>query len=51
VCDELGIPVGTLATWVQSHKKDGDEAFPGKGHLKPSDAEVMNLRKEFAIVR
>jgi transposase-like protein len=48
---ELGIPVGTLVTWVKSHKKDGSEAFPGKGYLKPSDAEVMNLRKELANVR
>ncbi|EKD73648.1 MAG: hypothetical protein ACD_45C00234G0003 [uncultured bacterium] len=51
VSDELGIPVGTLVTWVQAHKKDGAEAFPGKGCLKPSDAEVAQLRKELAIVR
>ncbi len=51
VSDELGIPVGTLVTWVQGHKKDGVEAFPGKGHVKPSDVEVVNLRKELAIVR
>lgn len=51
VSDELGIPVGTLVTWVQAHKKEGTEAFPGKGYLKPSDAEVSQLRKELAIVR
>jgi transposase-like protein len=51
VSEELGIPVGTLATWVKSHKEDGVEAFPGKGYVKPSDVEVMNLRKELAIVR
>lgn len=51
VSKELGIPMGTLVTWVRSHKKDGEEAFPGKGHLKPSDAEVANLRKELEIVR
>jgi transposase len=51
VSNELGIPVGTLVTWVKSHKKDGAEAFPGKGFVKPSDVEVMNLRKELAIVR
>jgi transposase len=50
VSKELGIPVGTLVTWVKSHKKEGVEAFPGKGYLKPSDAEVMALRKELAIV-
>lgn len=51
VSDELGIPVGTLVTWVQGHKKDGGEAFPGKGHIKPSDIEMAQLRKELAIVR
>ena len=49
--DELGIPCNTLSGWVISHKKDGEEAFPGKGHVKPSDAEVMQLRKELAIAR
>ena len=51
ISDELGIPVGTLVTWVQAHKKDGGESFPGKGYLKPSDIEVTHLRKELAIVR
>jgi transposase len=51
ISDELGIPVGTLVTWVQAHKKDGAEAFPGKGYLKPSDEEITQLRKELAIVR
>ena len=36
VSAELGVPVGTLVTWVQGHKQDGAEAFPGKGHVKPS---------------
>jgi len=36
---------------VHNHKKDGSDAFPGKGHIKPSDAELHNLRKELAIVR
>jgi transposase len=51
ISSELGIPVGTLVTWVKSHKQDGSEAFPGKGYLKASDAEVMNLRKELAYIR
>jgi transposase-like protein len=51
ISKELGIPSGTLVTWVRSHKKDGGEAFPGKGHVKPADAEVAQLRKELAIAR
>jgi transposase-like protein len=51
VSKELGIPFGTLATWVKEYKNTGEAAFPGKGHLKPSESEVNNLRKELAIVR
>lgn len=51
ISDELGIPNGTLVTWVDRHKREGDKAFPGKGHIKPSDAEFAQLRKELAISR
>ena len=51
ISGELGIPVNTLVTWVRSHKKDGAEVFPGKGYLKPTDAELVRLRKELADVR
>lgn len=49
--EELGIPSGTLVSWIDSYKKDGQEAFPGKGYVKSSDADTMQLRKELAIVR
>lgn len=48
---ELGIPGSTLANWVSAHDKSGADAFPGKGHIKPSEMEVANLRKELAIAR
>lgn len=51
VSANLGIPCPTLASWVSSHKKEGGEAFPGKGYLKASDSEVAQLRKELAIAR
>ncbi len=51
VSQELGIPSGTLITWVASYKKDAEEAFPGKGHLKSSDQELFKLKKELNIVR
>ena len=37
--------------WVKNQKKDGKEAFPGKGHIKASDKEVFELRKALAIAR
>ena len=51
ISEELGIPTPTLVHWVESHKKNGEQAFPGKGNTKPSDIEVMRLRKELAIAR
>jgi transposase-like protein len=49
--DELGIPEATLAGWVGDYKKDGQNSFPGKGHQKPEDEELAQLRKELAIAR
>lgn len=51
VADELGIPPATLVGWVHEQEKAGAEAFPGKGHLKPTELDVAQLRKELAIVR
>ena len=51
VGEELGIPVATLVGWVAKHRKDGANAFPGKGNLKPMDAEMAKLHKELAIAR
>lgn len=48
---ELGIPAKTLVTWVQRYRTDGAESFPGKGYLKPAEAEYARLRKELAITR
>lgn len=53
IADELGIPQATLVGWVNDHEKAGTDAnaFPGKGHVKPSEMEVAQLRKELAIVK
>ena len=51
ISEELGVPTSTLSGWVKEHQKDGAEAFPGKGYLKPTDAEVARLHKELSIVR
>ena len=51
IARNLGIATSTLSSWVEAKNKDGEEAFPGKGYLKPSDAEVAQLRKELAAVR
>ncbi len=49
--NELGVPEATLAGWVGDYKKDEQNSFPGKGHQKPADEELTQLRKELAIAR
>lgn len=51
IATELGIPSTSLVGWVHAYRRDKTEAFPGKGHVKASDEEVMQLRKELAIAR
>lgn len=51
VADDLGVPEATLVGWVHAYKQLGEKAFPGKGHVKPSEQEVSTLRRELAIVR
>jgi transposase len=51
VSEELGIPYATYLGWVRSYKIEGKEAFPGKGYLNSSEAELIQLRKELAIAR
>lgn len=51
MASELGIPPSTLSGWIKSYQKDKTEAFPGKGHVKASDMELLKLRKELAIVQ
>lgn len=51
LCEELGVPRSTLSKWISCYKKDGQEAFPGKGHLNSNDVELFQLRKELAVAR
>jgi transposase-like protein len=51
IASELGIPSSTLVGWVKAYKNNKTEAFPGKGHVKASDAELVRLRKELAIAQ
>lgn len=51
--DNLGIGLSTLAKWIRAYKKDNhpEVAFPGKGNLRPHDAELKNLQKELERVK
>ena len=43
---DLGISQGIISRWKRERRKDGDQAFPGKGRLKPDDDEMRRLKRE-----
>ena len=46
VSRKLGIHEKTVYRWLSEYRKDGRDAFPGKGHLKPVDEELRQLRRQ-----
>jgi transposase len=48
---ELGINAGQLGRWKQQLTENADEAFPGKGRLKPLEEEVRRLQRELKQTR
>lgn len=51
MADEIGVHHTTIREWVNSFKRDGDNAFPGSGNLKPEDYEVRRLRRQLADLK
>lgn len=45
---DLGIHENVLRKWVKDFVADPKQAFPGRGRMKPDDAEVARLRRELA---
>jgi transposase len=48
---DLGIGGNMLGRWVREAKADQRQAFPGRGQMKPDDAEVSRLKRELARTR
>ncbi len=47
----LGIHEILLYNWRRKYLDDTINAFPCKGHLKPSDEEMQRLKKELTYVK
>lgn len=45
VADDMGIHVNTLYKWIRDLAAKPDNAFPGKGHLTSTDAELIRQLK------
>jgi transposase len=43
---ELGIKDSLIYNWRKQFAKDGEDSFPGKGNLKPTDERLRELERE-----
>ena len=50
--EAVGINVSLMAKWVRAFRDSNDPAtaFPGKGHLRPHDQELADMRKQLKKV-
>lgn len=45
VSRSLGIHENVLRRWKSQYLADREHAFPGKGHMKPHEEELLRLKK------
>ena len=45
---DLGIGQNVVSRWIREAKADKVHAFPGRGQMKPDDAELARLKRELA---
>lgn len=50
VARDLGINENNIHRWKQQFAIDRENAFPGKGNLKPADEELRQLKKQLRDV-
>lgn len=50
IASELGISENALFIWKKKYLEDTNNAFPGKGRMKPEEEENRRLKKELAHV-
>lgn len=48
---DLDVHENVLRKWVQEFGADARQAFPGKGIMKPEQAEIARLKKEVAKLK
>lgn len=46
VAEDLGIHPNMLTRWKREQIRDGKGSFPGRGHIRPEDEEIIRLKKE-----
>lgn len=51
VSKDLGINENSLHNWKRAYLLDQQNAFPGKGRMKPEEEELRKLKRELQIVK
>lgn len=51
VARDLGLHANMLRKWRRQLQSDPQDAFPGKGRMKPLEEEIHRLRRENAQLR
>ncbi len=46
VSRDLGVNKNSLYKWKREYLSDQQQAFPGKGRMKPEEEEISKLRKQ-----
>ena len=50
VSRDLGIHLNVLKAWLRQFDQDPDNPFPGKGKIRPEEAELFRLKRELMKV-
>ncbi len=51
IARDLGIADSTLHHWGKLFSEQGEQAFPGSGHLMPQEEEIRRLKRELEVVK
>ncbi len=48
VAKDIGVSEAIVRRWVKEYGTHGEDAFPGRGKLRPEDEELRKLKKRMA---
>lgn len=51
VAKDIGVTETSVRRWLDQYSEHGNNAFPGKGKLRPEDEEMRKLKREIADLR
>lgn len=51
VAEDLGIHPNMLGNWKRQYLRDQGGSFPGKGHVRTEDKELLRLKREYADLK